>query len=326
MTRLVPRNRVFIHSNWRSGGTYFWSKFRLHQAVYGYYEPLFEGLARISARTILTDRAWHVLGHTLTAPSKLEYLPHLDANGVAGFPADYCYGGYFLSPRDEAPELQSYFARLIGFAEARAKMPVFGMVRSGLRIGWFKARLGGCHIAIRRSHRHRWISYLRQAAQVGPYFLERGLIIVGRNRDHPALAGLLDLLDLPDLGRTREHENAYRDAMATFSVPRHYVIFAYLDRLQQIEAERHADLLIDLDQVTGDSEAARDAEARLSALTGLDLALSDCVLPRYDDVLPRWSGFYDEIDAHIFAAADAVARRSEEAAALRTVDLAPRLT
>lgn len=183
------------------------------------------------------------------------------------------------------------------------------MVRSGLRISWFKARFGGCHIAIRRCHRHRWISYLRQAAQLDPYFLERGLIIVGRNRDHPALAGLLDLLDLPDLGAKREHEELYRAAMETFSVPRHYVIFAYLARLQQIEAERHADLLIDLDQVTATVQAARDAEDRLSALTGLDLALSDCVLPRYDDVLPRWSGFYDEIDAHIFKAADAAAMR-----------------
>ncbi len=311
MTRLASRNRVFIHSNWRSGGTYFWSKFRLHQAVYGYYEPLFEGLARISAATILTDRSWSALGHNLTAPSKLEYLPHLDAQGVAGFPVDYCYGGYFLSPRDEAPELQSYFAQLIEFADAQAKIPAFGMVRSGLRIGWFKARFGGCHIAIRRSHRHRWISYLRQAAQGGPYFLERGLIIVGRNRDHPALAGLLDLLDLPDLGRARAHEEHYRAAMATFSVPRHYVIFAYLARLQQIEAERHADLLIDLDQVTRDAKAARAAEDRLTDLTGLDLALGDCVLPRYDDVLPRWSGFYDEIDTHIFKAVDAAAMRSD---------------
>lgn len=96
----VPPSRIFIHSNWRSGGTYFWSKFRLNPVAYGFYEPLFEGLASASAASILCDRSATVLGHNLTAPSKLEYLPLLTQDGVVDFPAEYSYGSYFLSPED----------------------------------------------------------------------------------------------------------------------------------------------------------------------------------------------------------------------------------
>jgi hypothetical protein len=294
----VLRSRIFIHSNWRSGGTYFWSKFRLNPVAYGFYEPLFEGLASASVASIFLDRSATLLGHTLTAPSKLEYLPLLTEGGVIDFAGD-SYGGYFLSPGDKAPELQAYFSRLTRFADENRRVPVFGMVRSGSRIGWFKARFGGCHVAIRRSPRHRWISYLRRAAQGDTYFIERGPIIIGRNRGHPALEGLIRLLGLTDPGRTREDETSYRDMAYQLGVPRLYVIFAYLDRLHRIEAECHADLVIDLDHVTSDPEAARDAETIIAQQTGFEVSLGDCVLPRYDDVLSRWSSLYDRIDAHI---------------------------
>jgi len=310
---IVPFLNIFIHSNWRSGGTYFWSKFRSNPKAYGFYEPLFEGLEAIKPAAILLDQSAPALGHVLAAPSKLEYLPLLTDRGVKGFPAGYCYGNYLLSPDDEAPELLSYLTTLAAFARQHRRFPVFGLVRSSLRIGWFKAEFDGFHIAVRREPRQRFLSYLKQGAKGDTYFLERDIIIVGRNRDHPALRGLLSLIDLPDFGRGRGAEKSYRLSIPRLSVPLLYIVFSYLQKLGQIEAARYADLIVDLDQLTRDPQAARRTQSIIADKTGYEIDLSDCVLPRYDDVLDHWRDLYDELDKMVDTALGQSLRRGAPA-------------
>jgi hypothetical protein len=257
---------------------------------------LFEGLGSISSSNILQDRSAAPLHHPLRVPHKLEYLPLIAGAGVAGFPARYCYGEYFLSAGDCAAELARYFNGLTSYANDRGLSAVFGLARSNLRLSWFKAQFPGCHIAVRRNPRHRWISYLQQAARGNTYFLERGAIILGRNLDHPALAGLRRMVDFPDIGRGLETESGYQIHALSLSVPQNYLIYAYLQKLAQFEALRNADIVLDLDALTRDKRAGVAAGKQIFRQTGIVIDFRDCGVPSYDTLVSSWAPLYDPLD------------------------------
>jgi hypothetical protein len=286
--RSVP---VFLHSSWRAASTYVWAKFRAIPQAYCYFEPLNEHLATATQRLIDRHRPWSYAHHPkLDAPYLEEFRPLIRAEGgVPGFPAELTYGRYRLDRTAVLPELERYFATLADFARCHDKTPVFGMVRSDLRMGWFRHHVPGTHIFIRRHPRRQFMSCLRQMANGNPYFIERWMVILGNNRDDPAFGPLLTLVDVPAYaGEPQLRDLFYRMQARQAPMHHNYMMFYFLHLLATRDLPASCDLVIDVDRLGRDPEAVEEIEARIAEETGAQISFADCRPETYESSLD-WS-------------------------------------
>lgn len=294
---------VFLHSTWRTGSTYLWAKFRARADTCCYFEPLNEHLADATPAFVDAFEPWPYANHpALDAPYLEEFRPLLQSGGgVPGFPAHLSYGHYRLDAAMPQPDLAAYFDSLDRHARERGKTPVFGCVRTGLRVGWFKRHIAGAHIVIRRDPRRQFISCLAQAVKGNRYFLERGLVILGANRDDPAFAPLLSLVDLPASWGPPDQRDAL-NARQAWTAPWDtlYAVTYALHRLAE-RSYAAADLLIDIDRLSEDPGAIPRAERDLQELTGAAISLADCAIERYDRHLATSAAAFAAIEAHVGA-------------------------
>jgi len=292
--RLPGDHAIFLHSSWRAASTYVWAKFRQRHDTYCYFEPLNEHLFRLTPEVVDRFVPWSFANHPpLDAPYLEEFRPLLGRNGagsgIPGFPPHLTFGRYCATSDDSLPELENYLVDLAGLAAHRGRRPVFGFVRTDMRVAWFRARMAGVHIFIRREPRRQFLSMLRQAVQGNPYFLQRGPVILRHNLDAPALAPLLSAIDLPAL----PDSPGLRDAFLTKRVDEKllrslYFIFYFLWRIARQVGEPQCHLAIDIDRLSQDDCYRRDIEIGLGDLVGMAISFSDCRVERYDDSL-RWA-------------------------------------
>lgn len=295
------RRSVFLHSTWRTGSTYLWSKFRAHADTCSFFEPLNEHLSDATPAFVDAFEPWSYANHpALDAPYLEEFRPLFQSGGgISGFPAELSYGRYRLDAFAEQPDLVAYFDRLDRHARTRGKVPVFGCVRTGLRVGWFKRHLAGAHIVIRRDPRRQFVSCLTQAINGNRYFLERALVILGANRDDPAFSPLRAIFDVPAF----DGPDALRDAFyaeQAWSTPWHwlYALSYMLHRLaEQALLRAPADLVLDMDRISSDTSRRVMAEREIRALTGIEISLWDCAIERYDERLSRFEPQFAELEA-----------------------------
>src|SRR5271155_2079960 len=108
----VRERPVFLHTGWRTAGTWLWSAFRRKDEVMGLYEPLNESLATLSLRTLSTMRpAASKSRHPGDQrPYFEEFGPLFSSRtpGVAGYRPDFAYESFFMAPDDEFEELRAY--------------------------------------------------------------------------------------------------------------------------------------------------------------------------------------------------------------------------
>ncbi len=281
------RTPVYLHSSWRTGSTYVWAKFRALSEAYCYFEPLNEHLAKEGESFIDGFVPWAYAHHPkLETPYLEEYRPLLNRHGgIAGFPAHLTYGSFRANRSADFPELESYFGRLSDFARGFDKVPVFGCVRTGLRVDWFRHHLKGAHIFLLRDPRRQFVSYLNQAANGNPYFIERCWVILGNNQDDPAFAPLRELIAIPAYeGGSDQRDMFYRQTTYQSEWADLYIIFYFLHllTLKGLLADSF-DLMIDLDQMSHDKAAVSKAEADIADLTGAAISFADCKIESYAD-------------------------------------------
>ncbi|WP_158817907.1 hypothetical protein [Methylocapsa sp. S129] len=305
------RDAVFLHSSWRAGSTYVWSKFRERPNACCYFEPLNEHLAHATAEMIDGFRPWSFAHHPpLDAPYLEEFRPLIDpGGGVRDFPAHLALGRYCAGCDAHLPELETYLNGLAGHAARRGRRPVYGFVRTDMRVEWFRAQAPGVHVFIRREPRRQFLSMLGQAARGNVYFLERGSLILEHNKEEPAFAPLhAALASLPDsLGLRGLPEGGLGEQTGLVQL---YVIFYFMRLLARKRGEAHCDLVIDIDRLSLEDSYRRDIETRLADLVGMTISFADCQVARYDKHL-AWSGpFFDALERRIEAIACAATGRS----------------
>ena len=291
------RPAIYLHSTWRCGSTYAWAKFRDLPGHYCFFEPLNEHLANADPDFVDRFRPWSYANHpTLVRPYLDEFRPLLaPRGGINAFPEAFTFGSYRLDPAEERPELASYFETLERFARDRSLTPVFGCVRTDLRVGWFRANLPGVHIALRRDPRRQFLSCLAQGAHGNPYFLQRGLIILENNRDDPFFAPVRRIVDLQRIGEALR-QTASQSCEPCWSEL--YKISYFLHRLACAEAA-HADLILDMDRISTEGTEAQAAETAVKSLTGVNLSFADCKIKRYEPQLSWANPVFAAIEAQI---------------------------
>ena len=308
----MVRDAIFLHSSWRAASTYVWAKFRQRADTYCYFEPLNEHLFTLTPEIIDRFVPWSFANHpALKAPYLEEFRPligsliGLSNSGIAGFPAHLTFGRYCAASDDPLPELENYMANLARLATRFGRRPVYGFVRTDMRVGWFRARMPGTHIFIRRDPRRQFLSMLRQAVLGNPYFLRRGTVILRHNLEAPAFAPLLTALEfpaieLPALLNSSDLREAFRGKLVDETILRRlYFIFHFMWLLARQLGEPECHLVIDIDRLSLNDSYRREIENHLGDLAGMAISFSDCRVERYDGSL-SWSGqFFEALEREV---------------------------
>ncbi len=285
---------VFLHSGFRSGSTWFWSRFRAAANTCAYYEPFNEALGNLKTADVFTRNVMSPYsGHpALAAPYYADYVPLLRLQGgVGGFTPDLPYNNYYDD--GPKPDQLAYLQGLVAHARQQGRVPVFGFSRSCCRVPWMRDFALGRHILAFRNPRDRWLSYHRQYQTFNnPYFEYMAYLIAAIGFYSGVYAGFfeelpfLELSDIPVANRGP----ALVAYFMTLSEHQRCRMFLRVFAIDMLVALPRADLVVNLDRLTAEIDYRADRTARLRTITGLpDLSFEDCALPRSTHDDPDWA-------------------------------------
>lgn len=212
----VGSHAVFLHTGYRTAGTWLWSCFRKLDTVTGYYEPLHEMLATIDAAKLASSTAdsWRSGHPSLDMPYFQEFAhllqPDGSADGAAGSSTGLAAGvagipGYerrFAVDRFDgqipagAERMVDYLQGLIRAAHQQGRVPVFKFCRSLGRLRWFRAAFPeAAHIVVEKNPISQWQSCWQLfAAHRNPHFVAVPLAVLALNRDVPLVRQTMEAL------------------------------------------------------------------------------------------------------------------------------------
>ncbi|HLG85962.1 MAG TPA: hypothetical protein VKZ79_02070 [Alphaproteobacteria bacterium] len=276
-------NPIFIHSLWRSGSTYVWSRFRAIEAAIAYYEPFHEilGVATREELAAQSPDKWPARHPKLDRGYYAEYLPLVLDRGVPGFQKGFTVDHYFADDDALASE-QPYLDLLLSHAGREGRVPVLACCRSLGRLPWLKRRYGGTHIVLRREPAQQWCSgHFLRIENGQSYFEVMPFQILGKAKWEPAqrIARLLGVPHHDEHSFFLEHD-FYFAQFGNAEFERSYAAFHALLSLSLDRALNAADLVIDIDRLSLDEPYRHEIERRIATATGLTVAFDDCELPR----------------------------------------------
>jgi hypothetical protein len=189
---------IFLHTAWRSSGTWLWEQLRNTPGYHGFYEPLHEFLPTMDTRIMatLSPCAWASRHPETAQPYFKEFLPLHDGKGVRGANISFSFDNYFGQPPED---LRAYINSLCATAAQGSKRPVLKFARSQGRLPWFVENFPNhLHAALIRQPWTQFRSGWRCLAEdKNPYFLAAPCLVLERNFAHPAVAALIKALNLP---------------------------------------------------------------------------------------------------------------------------------
>ena len=279
---------IFIHSGWRTGSTYVWTKFRHHPACLGFYEPFNEMLSAMSPTDIYTARHdLAALKHSeIGLPYFHEYIPLLGPKGNPLFKLEFSYRNYFIAD-EPLPDQRAYIDSMLGLAGKLGRRPALGFVRSLGRVGWFRKNFAtAANIVVIRSPVGQWLSARQLALQHQHEFFDpMQLLILAQARGSAAVIEEAQRLGIPRLDDhpLRAAIELARQLAAQVSPAVRFRMFASLYVLSYLAALPNADLVIDMDRLSVEAAYQAETARAIRQLTGLDIDFADADMPRRAD-------------------------------------------
>ena len=249
---------IFLHTGWRSAGTWVWSRFRALQNVTAFYEPLHPILGDLRAADIPALEPTWTSGHpTLTSPYFTEYGAFIQDNvhGVVGFRKSFSTDRFGPVADTGFSALQAYLKNFLDQTTMQGKIPVFKLCRSLGRLPWFKSVFPEViHAVVLRNPASQFASgWLLHQQWSNPFFVAAPFRVLGLNQGESIVKQVIEECGVrlpPDpvtsideyaaaceqFVRTVDGDNAYRAFMAVW----------ILCAMRSVSA---ADLLIDLDRI-----------------------------------------------------------------------------
>jgi hypothetical protein len=321
--RIGTASAIFLHSGWRSCGTWLWETLRERGHVRAYYEPLHEDLDRLdrAALTRFSPGSWDS-GHSPGAPYFAEYIPRLrggangDRAGIDAYDPRFAFDHFCLDPDADDPALQAYLQGLIDAAHAEGRVPVLKFCRSLGRVPWMVRQYPGAfHAVVLRDPVTQWLSARRQMeVSKNRYFVLAPFIILARNATHPLIAEAVRRLAVPmpphlsrDLGVTTQ---VCWHHVRRLSWAERYRGFLALWAVTSVISLSAGTTIIDSELLASEPGHRRGIERALGAASGADLSFGKAREPGDGPSGPTWAGTEAEAeDARraAFAALDFVA-------------------
>jgi hypothetical protein len=297
---------VFLHTGYRTAGTWLWSCFRKLDTVTGYYEPLHEMLATIDTAKLVSSTAdsWHSGHPSLDMPYFQEFAHLLEPDGradrAAGLTADATglsvgipgYERRFAIDRfdgkvpDGAEHMAEYLRGLIRAAHQQGRVPVFKFCRSLGRLRWFRAAFPeAAHIVVEKNPISQWQSCWQLfAAHRNPHFVAVPLAVLALNRDVPVVQQTMEALriQLPldpkaapgsPLRSFESYIDFYKEHVQTIAPAQAYRGFLAHWLLTLRDAATQADAIFDCDLAARSPAYLKSSERWLEELTGLTPSL-----------------------------------------------------
>lgn len=278
----MPRTPVFLHSGFRSGSTWFWSRFRDCPDAYAYCEPFSVQHATLTPEAIAYNRpdSWASNHPTLRQPYFAEYEPLIrPGGGVEGFDPRFAVETYYKANADV--EIQRYLTGLIDLARSRGKIPVFGFCRSLGRVAWFRRYLNGVHVTTWRNPRDQWCSSHAQWIENGNFHFEVHYLLVAYVGSLSPEVGAL-LRGLPSIPSPTEITPDMPLFHDRGGVTNRFRVFLRIFLLDMLLAIENSDVVVDLDLLSLSPPYRGEMTKRLRQETGLDgLWFEDCNLPQH---------------------------------------------
>ena len=272
---------VFLHTGWRTAGTWLWSAFRSKEDVLGLYEPLNQSLATLTLRTLPTMRpaASKSRHPDEQRPYFEEFAPLLSSHrpGVAGYRPDFAYESFFMKADDEFPELREYIESLLRLAVSSGKVPVFKFCRTLGRIAWLRRNFpDASHIFVMREPGSQWLSAWRLSREDdNPHHLLTPIRILTLHHKHPLVALVMGALRIApsDFVLPTKHA-AVRKAVRTTPAPILYRGFLAFWLLTAFLALPECDLTIETERLNSDDYRFTVLQS-IKSLTGISIDLTD---------------------------------------------------
>lgn len=281
MSEVSPdRNRpVFLHGMWRSGSTYVWSRFRTAEGTYCFYEPLHQGLHRLTCERIERDTPEIVAGNShpaLSRPYFEEFRPLLKQRGVRHFQRRLAFGRFILEPGEKDEALHRYISSLVEHAQSVGRQAVLGFNRTGLRMGWLKGNFSSYNVHIDRDPLQVWHSYEQQKAKRNYTFYESWLSVVEQNAANPLFAPLAKRLPLRRGAQKflTKPKRFYHEAIDGMRPADTYFMTFYLWAACALHALSHCDAVLDMDRMEEPGYTYNRASL-IKKDTGVDIAFDD---------------------------------------------------
>ncbi len=269
---------IFLHTGWRSAGTWVWSRFRKLESVNALYEPLSATVSELSAATISSMRPVHSSGHPpLHAPYFEEYRPLLQANalGISGYRKDFGIDRFGDVPDDGFAALQSYLRHLCDDSTNRGKIPVLKFCRSQGRTAWLKHAFPDVlHAGVLRNPASQFASgWLLKQEWGNPYFVAAPFRVLGLNQNEPLVREVIATCGVRLPPAAPSSQDAYAAAcneyVRTVDGSDAYTAFVALWVLNAWRMLDHVDLIIDTDRLGQSPDYATEVSAQFQARTGI---------------------------------------------------------
>jgi hypothetical protein len=283
----VSIEAIFLHSGWRSAGTWIWNAFREHPETMAFYEPLHETLAGVTldGLTEIGVDSWDSK-HALKRPYFEEYAPLLRPRkqGIPGFDRSFTFDRYFTPPQANERKLYAYLSSLLQLAQASGKMPVLKFCRSLGRVGWMRHHFPqAAHIAVVRDPLAQWASSHRLATNGNAYFLAAPLAILVQHAVDPLVKGTLSSLGLRVCGLRRStFKKSYPECerfVALASLPTLYRSFVAFWLVAACKTLPYVDATIDSDLLTTSPAYRYQLQDDLRERSGIRLDLEAALAP-----------------------------------------------
>jgi hypothetical protein len=245
----MAKSPIFIHSLFRAGSTYVFSRLRRCPGLYCYYESMHELVAWASedvTRLDIESRAdkMQQLHHPVLERPYFEELKAAWPAWQQALAPTTVYGGYFAEEPCAAGE--DFFLALCAASPAQ---PLFSECRTAGRMSALKKSVGGKHAYLWRNPWDQWWSY-----QIDPYFDAATRVIAHANPLPEPLRALQTEFDIAGapLSSFSEARDFYDLRPLDFeaSYAWFYGLWLYLLGL----ASTTADLMINIDALGRDSD------------------------------------------------------------------------
>lgn len=278
-----PTPPIFLHGMWRSGSTFVWSCFRRSDDTYCYFEPLIEGLAKLTPERInrATDGVIARNRHPkLDQPYLKEFEPLIQRRGVRQYKRAFATRKFILEPAARHQDLHNFISSLNDYAEKQNATAVLGFNRTVLRTGWFAQNFNGLNIHIDRDPVELWASYMEHRNKDDNTFLTRWMMVADLNRDEPFFKELINRLSIPTLPMAKigKRKQRYRRMLDALSPQNIYDLVFTMWLATLLQALTHCDIILDVnlaDTPGYGSELAKKVETE----TGIKIDFSDLRAP-----------------------------------------------
>ena len=256
---------IFLHSSFRTGSTWLWSKLRRAPTTLAYYEIFHEVLATLTPADVgRFDVSHWDSRHPVTANYFLEFTPLLSAEGgIAGHDRRAPLEGFIPrnGPNGElAASEAAYVDLLVSQARARQRIPVLSCTRSLGRARALRKSAGGKAIFLYRNLFHQWASYCWQKENANMYFMNTIIECVNSANHDPFIQLLFNWYNIND-------QNFPEESMFQIFIILHLYMYSIVYDV--------TDVLVDLSAISADKHLRYHVEEEITDLIAHPIDLSD---------------------------------------------------